>query len=286
MNTAVTFEAEKNRKAFIYTVIICVALLLLFFIIKWKPGLVAPPHMPEDLIEINLGNDHEGFGETQPLIKGSMSVTHEETVRARETAAKDNDQQVQPDNNTDKDAAPIDQTENKKNKSVNLEKPTPKKTKTPLNTPPIIIPKPQKPLITYNGPAAKGKGNNATQDNDQFGQGNNPNGKGDLGSPNGNPDSYGNSLNGRIGNGPMVINGDRTILHNNYVFPGDLDKATIYALIKVAEDGTGSFVDFGKNSTSRNHAYATAISEYLHHMKFNSSDHESNVTVQFNFTVK
>ena len=56
MNTA--FESEKNKKAFIYTSVICGVLLLLFFIIRWT---VEPPTVPlvQDLIEINLGNNEE-----------------------------------------------------------------------------------------------------------------------------------------------------------------------------------------------------------------------------------
>jgi hypothetical protein len=287
MNAA-AFEREKNRKAFIYTVIICTILLLLFFIIKWQPGIVAPPHMPEDLIEMNLGNDHEGFGENQPLHKGDFAPAKQDIPKPQEAATKAQDQtnQPEPDKNADQNAAPVDQSEKKKNKKIDINKPATQKPK-PVNTPRIVVPKPQKPLITYNGPVT-GKGNNATKDNDQFGQGNDPKGKGDLGSPTGNPDSYGKDPHGRVGGvGPMVIDGDRKILPNNYVFPGDLDKATVYAIIKVDEDGNGTFVDFGKNSTSRSHKYAAQISEYLHHIKFNKADHESpEVTVQFNFIVK
>jgi len=280
-----TFEAEKNRKAFTYTVIVCAILLLLFFIIKWQAGQVAPPHMPEDLIEINLGNDHEGFGETQPLIKGEMSPAKEAT-RQQDVAVKNHDEanQPTPDDNADKDAAAVDKVEKKTNKPTDIIKPAAKKPKPDKQA--ILTPKPQKPLITYNGPAKSKSGNNADKDNGFHYQGNKPGVTGDAGTETGNPDSYGKDATGRIGGGPSVTNGDRRILPNSYTFPGDLDKATIYAIIKVSEDGSGSFVDFDKNSTSRSRAYASAISEYLHHMKFNPTDHESNVTVQFNFTVR
>ena len=64
------FESEKNRKALIYTIIVCAGLLLLFFIIKWKN---VPPSIPivQDLIEINLGNNEEGFGEKQQIGRAS-----------------------------------------------------------------------------------------------------------------------------------------------------------------------------------------------------------------------
>ena len=76
------FESEKNRKALMYTLMICGALLLMFFLISWK---VMPPTPPlvQDLIEINLGNNEEGFGEEQPLIKGERSQAQEEIVQPR-----------------------------------------------------------------------------------------------------------------------------------------------------------------------------------------------------------
>ena len=67
-----SFEAEKNRKAFTYTAAIVAALLLLAIFWTWTI-LPTPPPVAQDLIEINLGNLSEGFGEVQPLIKGDKS---------------------------------------------------------------------------------------------------------------------------------------------------------------------------------------------------------------------
>ena len=67
-----TFETEKNRKAGIYTALICGAILLIALLVSWSPVL-HPPKPIEEFIEINLGNDIEGFGEVQPLIKGEKA---------------------------------------------------------------------------------------------------------------------------------------------------------------------------------------------------------------------
>lgn len=279
-----SFEAEKNRKAFIYTTIICVTILLLAFFITW-PIMQPSPTIAQDLIEINLGNDNEGFGEEQPLIKGEMSATPSEPVAQQQTAAANNDasENVQPDDNAADDAAPI----TKPTKPTTKINPTPS-VKQPVknnNTTAATLPtpKPPKPIATYKGPG-NGNGNNATEDNGYKYQGNNPNGTGDKGSPNGKPDSYGNTPGGKVG-GPKVTSGDRKVVHY-YTFSGDLDKATIYAMVKVSPEGKGTFTGFGKNSSSRNQAYATAIKNYLQNMQFDKADHESAVTVQFNFTVQ
>ena len=89
MNTdkimSATFEAEKNKKAFTYTAIILGAILLITFLVSWKPG-VHPPKLVEELIEINLGNDDEGMGEVQPLIKGDRSPSSESPSSDRSRA--------------------------------------------------------------------------------------------------------------------------------------------------------------------------------------------------------
>ena len=63
-----SFDIEKNKKAFTYTSIIVAVLLLLAIFITW-PIIKPPLPLVEDLIEINLGNNAEGFGEIQPLKK-------------------------------------------------------------------------------------------------------------------------------------------------------------------------------------------------------------------------
>lgn len=269
-----TFEAQKNRKAFIYTCVICICLLLLFILISWK---VMPPTIPvpQDLIEINLGNNEEGFGEEQPLKKGNRTPSHENIPIPKQAAAKAPEpEKITPDENAEENAAAVNKPEKK----------TPKTKVEKTEAPPTPAPpKPQKPKITYNGPNSGTPGNNPTQDNGYTYQGNKPGGKGDAGDPNGNKDSYGNTPGGKVG-GPKIIKGNRKIIRY-YSFTGELPKATIYAIIKVSPSGQGRFIGFDKGSTSRSQSYADAISNYLRTMQFDKADDESNVTVQFNFNV-
>lgn len=269
-----TFETEKNRKAFTYTAIILAAILLILLLVSWKHEPI-PPHVVDELIEINLGNDIEGFGEVQPLIKGDKSPSTEagmqqQTSAATNTTAED----FNTDDNTDAESAPITK---------------PVKTTTKVKTPAVVVtpaPKPQKPKIAgYSGPQG-GTGNGATEDNGYKYQGNKPGGTGDAGSPGGKPDSYGNTPGGKTGGGGLrVSKGDRTIV-NNYIFMGELPRATINAVIKVSPSGRGTFVTFDKGSTSVDSKYANAIKGYLPNIEFNKSDHESIVTVPFNFRVQ
>lgn len=264
-----TFESEKNRKAFTYTAIICAVLLLLALLISWKLP-ETPPPIVQELIEINLGNNDEGYGEVQPLIKGAKAPNIESAEQQQSTAAKNQvTDDVKTDDVTDKESAPVT-------------KPVKATTKVPVPATVITAtPKPQKPKIAgYNGPQ-DGKGNGATEDNGYKYQGNNPNGKGDSGNPNGNPDSYGNTPGGKAG-GPRII-GNRTII-KYYAFTGDLPKAVVNAIVKVSPDGKGTFMSFGKGSTTRESRYVTAMANYLKNVEFNKTGSESTITVVFNFT--
>jgi len=276
ISMSATFEAEKNRKAFVYTAIICGAILLIAFLVSWKIG-PHPPAIAEELIEINLGNDKEGFGEVQPLIKGEKAPAEEPAPQQQQAAPVNNQpEDVKPDENTDAESAPV-------NKPV---KTTPKVVAPAPVTPVPPAPKPQKPKIAgYDGPKG-GTGNGATEDNGYKYQGNKPGGTGDAGSPNGKPDSYGNSPGGKTGGGGLrVSKGDRTIV-NNYIFMGNLPPAIINAKIKVSPSGRGVFVGFDKGSTSTESRYAEAIRGYLPNIEFNKDDHESDVTVPFKFRVQ
>lgn len=274
MQISTSFETDKNRKALIYTVSICALLLLMFILISWK---VQPPTpaVVQDLMEINLGNNNEGFGEEQPLIKGERSPAEENVAPPQvPPPAPELPDKVVPDDNAEADAAAV----NKPDKKV-----VTKTTTKDIAPVAKAIQKPAaKPKIVYNGPGT-GNGNNATEDNGYKYQGNNKNGTGDAGDPNGNKDSYGNTPGGKVG-GPKVIRGNRTVVRY-YSFTAALPKATIYAQINVLASGKGTFVKLVKPSTSFSSGYADAIVGYLRNMEFNKGPEESNVTVQFNFTV-
>lgn len=281
-----SFEAENNKKALTYTIIICAILLALAILITW-PILQPTPPAIQDLIEINLGNDLEGFGEKQPLIKGQTSPSREPAIiQSQKASASKNEQtkDIQPDDNADKDAAPVTKPEKVSKTNTISDKPITKPSKTQATTAVVApAPKPQKPKLTYNGPG-NGNGNGATEDNGYRYQGNKPGGKGDAGSSSGKPDSYGNDPGGKSG-GLRVSKGDRRII-NRYIFMGDLPKAVINALIKVSPEGKGTFIEYDKGSTSRDPSYATAIRGYLPNIQFDKADHESTVTVPFNFNVQ
>lgn len=84
--------------------------------------------------------------------------------------------------------------------------------------------------------------------------------------------------------GPRVTRGDRKIVRA-YAFEGDLSKATVYANILVSPEGNGKLISLAKGSSNTGTSYREAIARYLERMKFDAADHESMITVQFNFRV-
>jgi len=269
-------DKERHKKALTYTAIICGALLLMFIFISWTV-LPSAPAVVQDLMEINLGNNDEGFSEQQPLIKGPGKPEKEIAEQPQPSPAREEvaEEKITPDDNAEADAAPVVKSV-KKTTPVKIASTTP-------TTAVLPVLKPKTPKLVYNGPG-KQNGNNATQDNGYTMQGNNKNGKGDAGDPTGNKDSYGNTPGGKVG-GPKVISGNRKVVRY-YSFTGELAKATINAVIKVSPAGIGSFVRIGQGSTSFSRDYATAISGYLRTMQFDKAADESVVTVQFNFNVQ
>ncbi|MGG9972772.1 hypothetical protein ACQ33O_13350 [Ferruginibacter sp. SUN002] len=95
MQSAV-FETEKNRKAFIYTAIICAVILLLAFIITWPNTKIPPPPPPVDIMEINLGAafgplaDEIGGGSSPAASTTNTKSNNDEEDAAQQDAAEDN----------------------------------------------------------------------------------------------------------------------------------------------------------------------------------------------------
>lgn len=283
------FELEKNQKAGTYTAIICAILLLLFYFITWRIEDVKPP-VPEELIEVNLGNEKEGFGEVQPLIKGEMSPAQDPAPQPQQVAAAVKDEpakDIEADESKDEDAAAVKKIEkntSKKNEAPkeNITKPVKVNNPAPVATP--APPKPQKPKFTYNGPG-NGKGNGATEDNGYTSQGNDKNGKGDAGSSSGKPDSYGNSPGGK--SGVSVVRGAKPLNLWNLKFQDDFNEnAKVY--VDIRYNSVGSFVSstISKGTTTSNATILSIARRKVAELKFPPSEDGGVTTVLLNFKVQ
>ncbi len=282
-----TFEAEKNKKAFAYTIVICGTLLLLAFLISW-PILQPPIPIPQELLEINLGNNEEGMGEIQPLIKGEMAPPQEVSPPAasNESPKPEETKEIKPDENAEVNAAPVAKTEKKILKKKIEIKPEKKVVKKIKNTPTIAppSPKPAKPKLTYNGPGS-GKGNGATEDNGYQFQGNKPGGKGDAGDPSGKPDSYGNSPGGKTG--VSVTKGVRPLNMRDLRFEDDFNENAI-VFLDIKYSASGNFISsvIAKGTTTSKSSIIGIAKRKAAELKFPTSVDGGISTVVFNFKIQ
>jgi len=282
-----TFEAEKNKKAFAYTIVICGTLLLLAFLISW-PILQPPIPIAQELLEINLGNNEEGMGEIQPLIKGEMAPPQEVSPPAasNESPKPEETKEIKPDENAEVNAAPVAKTEKKilkKKIEIKPEKKVVKKIKnTPIIAPPS--PKPAKPKLTYNGPGS-GKGNGSTEDNGYQFQGNKPGGKGDAGDPSGKPDSYGNSPGGKTG--VSVTKGVRPLNMRDLRFEDDFNENAI-VFLDIKYSASGNFISsvIAKGTTTSKSSIIGIAKRKAAELKFPTSIDGGISTVVFNFKIQ
>lgn len=284
------FEVEKNKKALLYTIIVCAVFLVIAVFYTWK--LVTPP-VPDttDLIQINLGNEQEGLGDIQPLVPGDPAPD-EQSIAAVHSVKKSNEapsRQIDADENSkDPDAASVLKSEhpNKEAKEIN-NKSTAKNTRS-VNPSNITnpAPAPPKPKTVYKGGTGNG-GNGAETDNGFRNQGY-KGGSGDAGSPNGNPDSYGNAPSGKVGVSVVRgLSGRKPVF-----FPNRNDNfnenAKVYMDITVNPAGKVVSVTTARGTTTSKSKLISIARETAMELKFNptTSGNNETGTILFNFVLK
>ena len=285
-----SFEAEKNRKALLYTACIVGAFLILALFYTW-PLQIPPIPLVQDLIDENLGNEQEGMGTVQPLVKGERAPDNQ-SVASHAKASKVAEQPTRSvnadENNDDKDAAPVTKVEKPKDDAKDINKTSTEKASKKVNPSPVVNPNPAPPkpkLPLYKGGNGNG-GNGATEDNGYRNQGYKP-GNGDAGSPDGKADAYGNSPGGR--SGVSVVRGlsGRRPIHFPAMTDDFNENAKVYVDIKV--DGNGKVVEAGisRGTTTSNSALRNIAIEKAKQLRFPPSQNDvESGTILFVFVLK
>lgn len=288
MSVSDPFEARKNQQATMITAGIAGLMVLLMFLVKWelpvfeKPitdsGIEVQLNLPEEPQSIATGGG--GGGNQVQAINPAGAAPH-----------------VPPVAGTKEDSKDIEDDKDLTNPAV-LKPDRPKPTATKINENHSVVKTEPKPIIETPAPpkpkavvgktlTGAGKGGGAADDYDRSGGSGNGYGVGTgpgSGGNKGGGDGGGNGPGSGPGSGPKVTNGDRKIVRY-YSFQGDLDKAVVYGNISVSPEGVGKFISIARGSSTTSNAYKEAIIQYLTNIRFDKSDHESMVTVQFNFRV-
>jgi len=285
-----SFEAEKNRKALLYTSCIVGAFLIIAIFYTW-PLQIPPIPIVQDLIDVNLGNEHEGMGTVQPLVKGERAPVNQRVpshAKASKVAEEPTRSVNADENNDDKDAAPVTKVEKPKDDAKEINKTSNEKASKKINPSPVINPNPAPPkpkLPLYKGGNGNG-GNGATEDNGYRNQGYKP-GNGDAGSPDGKADAYGNSPGGR--SGVSVVRGlsGRRPIHFPAMTDDFNENAKVYVDIKV--DGNGKVVEAGiaRGTTTSNSSLRNIAIEKAKQLRFPPSQNDiESGTILFVFVLK
>jgi outer membrane biosynthesis protein TonB len=273
-----------------YTALVCGLFLILAIFYTW-PMQVPPVATFQDLIDVNLGNESEGFGDVQPLVPGDPAPDNQSTQSAVAAVQphESPSQSIAADESNDETAAPVVKSEKPKEPSKVLNKETAVKPTKSINPSPIVNPNPAPPkpkVPTYKGGTGTG-GNGADQDNGYRNQGYKPGGTGDAGSPDGKPDAYGNSPGGRSGiSVSRGLSGRRPIS-----FPSMTDNfnenAIVFVDIKVDASGKVTAASISKGTTTSNSTLRNIAIEKAKQLKFPASDNSfENGTIKFNFVLK
>ena len=284
-----SFEAEKNRKALMYTTIICGLFLVIAIFYTW-PLQVPPIPTVQDLIDVNLGNEEEGMGDIQPLVKGDRAPDNQsvESHQSAHKAVETPSQNIQADENNDEEAAPVVKSEKKKENTPLINKESTTKASKNINPSPVVNPNPAPPkpkIPLYKGGTGTG-GNGATEDNGYRNQGYKP-GNGDAGSPDGKPDAYGNSPGGK--SGVSVVRGlsGRRPIHFPNMQDDFNENAKVYVDIKVDASGKVTSAGIAKGTTTSNSTLRNIAIDKAKQLKFPASQNDiESGTILFNFVLK
>ncbi|CAN5302983.1 hypothetical protein BH20BAC1_BH20BAC1_17750 [soil metagenome] len=284
-----SFEGAKNRRALLYTAILCGIFLLIAFLYTW-PMLIPPIAQVDDLIEVNLGNDAEGLGDVQPLVKGDPAP-ETQSISSNQSVARANDvpsKSIQADDNNNEEAAALFKKENKNDNSKEENKESIVKNTRAVNPSTVTNPNPSPPkpkVPLYKGGTGNG-GNGAAEDNGFRNQGYKP-GNGDAGTPTGKPDSYGNSPGGR--SGVSVVRG--LAGRRPISFPSMQDdfneNAKVYVDIKVDASGRVTDASIARGTTTSNSNFRSIAIQKAKQLKFPASQNDiESGTILFNFVLK
>ncbi|MDE3212061.1 MAG: hypothetical protein KGM98_02410 [Bacteroidota bacterium] len=274
-----SFESEKNRRAFIYTLGVVGLFMVIAIFYTW-PLLVPPVPQVQDLIDVNLGNNVEGKGDIQPLVKGEMAPENQSMPSSQKAsrAIEEPSREVQasPDN-TDKEAAPVVKVDKPKPEARDINKESKVKHTRKINPTATVNPNPapRRPKIPlYKGGNGNG-GNGAEQDNGFRNQGY-KGVTGDGGSPGGSPDAYGDTPGGKSTGGMQIVSGlsgRKVVRFPNMV--GDFNEsAKVYVAIQVNGSGKVVQASISRGTTTSNGSIREIALQKAYGLKFSSSNNE------------
>ena len=285
------FESQKNIRAMSYTGLVLGILLLIFLFVRWTIPTVPEP-LPQDGIEVNLGNSDQGLGEDQPESPGKPATSDQpkytppvakaqpvEALKSMETDDRDEEAPTvkQP---------PLVKPEATKIPEKEVAKPKPVKVTEPVTNP---TPAPPRPKAVFKGVSGTGTGGNDADDYKKGGNQGIAGGRGDQGKPGGSPTSTNYEGNGGHGNGGISIARgleNRRIVRTPNFEDEFNENAKVAVDVRVAADGSVISASYQtRGSTTSDGNYKSIAISKAKQVRFSPGADESTGTIVFNFKI-
>ncbi len=288
------FESKKNMQAGTITLVILVVLFLFLFLVGWTTPSILQP-VPEEGIEVNLGNSDAGLGNDQPLLPGKPAPQDQQQYTPPKPVLQTQKEEVKDPATDDKDpdAPEIKKPPVSKPEATKIaNKEVPKKTmpkKIEEVTPPA--PAPPRPKAVFKGVNGTGTGGNEADSYKKGGNEGIAGGKGDQGKPGGNPDSKNYEGGGHGNSGLSISRGlEGRSITRVYNYQGDFDSNEKVAVdVRIDKNGNVLSASYQpRGSTTSSGSYKDKAIEIVKKSKFNTSataDDEQTGTVIINFKI-
>ncbi|MEO6314726.1 MAG: hypothetical protein ABIU63_13530 [Chitinophagaceae bacterium] len=288
------FEAKKNIQAGSITLGILIVIFLFLFLVGWTTPAVTQP-LPEEGIEVNLGNSDAGLGNDQAFEPGKPAPQDQQQYtppRPVETQKEDVKDPLS--NDKDEDAPEIKKppvVKPEATKVADKEEPkkiTPKKIESVTPPAPVVA----KPKAVFKGVNGTGTGGNEADSYKKGGSEGVAGGKGDQGRPGGNPDSKNYEGNGGRGNSGVSISRglQGRFFTKVYNYQGDFDENAKVAIdVRIDKNGNVLSASYQpRGSTTSSASYKDKAIEIVKKSKLNASpgnEDEQTGTVIINFKI-
>ncbi|MEO5685266.1 MAG: hypothetical protein ABIQ88_21650 [Chitinophagaceae bacterium] len=290
--TEANFETKKNMQAGTITLAIMASLFLFFLLVGWTtPSL--PQALPEEGMEVNLGNSDAGMGNDQPFEPGKPAPQDQQEYTPPKAVATQQEDVKDPLSDDKDDEAP----EIKKPPVVKPEatkiadKEEPKKiTPKKIETVAAPAPAPARPKAVFKGVNGTGTGGNEADSYKKGGSEGIAGGKGDQGRPGGDPDSKNYTGAGHGNSGVSISRGlQGRFFTKVYTYQGEFDTNEKVAIdVRIDKNGNVLSASYQpRGSTTSSSSYKDKAIEIVKKSKLNpgGGDEEQTGTVVINFKI-
>jgi len=290
--TDASFESKKNMQAGTITLAILLLLFFFLFLVGWTTPAILQP-VPEEGIEVNLGNSDAGLGNDQPFEPGKPAPQDQQQYTPPKQVETQKEEVKDPaTDDKDPDAPEIKKPPVSKPEATKIAEKTEPKKVIPKATEPVPpAPKPPVAKAVFKGVNGTGTGGNEADSYKKGGSEGIAGGKGDQGRPGGDPNSKNYTGGGHGNSGATISRGlEGRYFTKVYSYQGDFDTNEKVAVdVRIDKNGNVLSASYQpRGSTTSSSSYKDKAIEIVKKSKLNvkpGGDDEQTGTVVINFRI-